>query len=220
MSDPLRWTVVVEPDQIAQLRAEVEWALQHTLEQFTRPRVSMRRRQRLVAVMAAVMLAAVASVWWSDRSFPHRHLSPPFVGAAVVAVVALIAIPFMPRYFAYAVRLAAEQIARRAGALIQPIVHGAPIEYVVADGRVTTNVGNPHLRGLALSDAREVFVTPQVVAIRHGTAARLLFVPAPAADHPVVAELARAGATITAVTGPVERYGAWTQIPGATVRQA
>ncbi len=204
------------------MRRELEWALQHQrarlVERMPQNRLGVRTRQRVGFVVASLMLAFSLWLWTTQPGQPTGGV----IACAAIAVVGLVAVPFVPRYFAWAELAVGKRLARRAEAALRPLEGVVPTtaHYHLHDGRLAMRLRDRELPSLILRDARAVVVTPHAVfAFANAIAPDLLaMIFLPSSDHTLVDELVHGGAVVTRAEGPVARYGEWTALPQAIAR--
>jgi hypothetical protein len=218
--DELEWSFELSTDTLRIVRRELEWALQHQRDRVVRRlpqnKLALRTRQR-AGFAAALFLLAFGSWQWATQPGQPTTL---VAASLVFSVIGLVAVPFLPRYFAWTWRTIGRRLARRAEQLVRPIEDAAPatIHYQLRDARLEMRIGECAPASLALRDARLIITTPNATfAFRHAVA------PEPIAivcgdSGKLVEALANAGATLDRVEGPVARYGEWTALPTATAR--
>lgn len=218
----LTWSCEVSADTVGQLRRELEWALQHRrarlVDRLPQNRLGLRTRQRAGFAIALLLIALSLWMWSTQPGQPSALV----IAALTIAAIALVAVPFVPRYFAWAEHAVGKRLARQAEAALLPLDELVPAtaRYHLHDGRLEIRLGDRALAPLQMRDARGVFVTPHAAFV-FGTviaAEPLATVVIPSADHALLDELAAAGATVTRADGPVARYGEWTVVPAAIVR--
>jgi len=217
------WSCEVSAETLRLMRRELEWALQHQrarlVERLPQHRLGLRTRQRAGFVVAVLLLAFSLWLWTTQPG-----LLPPWfvIASAAIAVVALVAVPFVPRYFAWAARAVGKRLARRAEAALHPLEGVVPTtaHYTLHEGRLAMRLGDRELPPLSLDKARAIVVTPHAVFAFAGAMVQdpLAMVFLPSSDHPLVDELVRGGGVVTRADGPIARYGEWTALPQAISR--
>lgn len=217
----LTWSCEVSSETLRLMRRELEWALQHQraklVDRMPQNRLALRTRQRAAFVLASVLL--VFSLWlWTQPGQPTGFV----IACAVIAVVALVAVPFVPRYFAWAAQAVGKRLARQAVAALEQLERVVPTtaHYHLHDGKLAVRLGDHEHPPLILRNARAVVVTPHAAFPFANTIAPapLAMVLLPSPDHALVDTFADGGATVTRANGPIERYGEWTALPPAIVR--
>ncbi|HTR50228.1 MAG TPA: hypothetical protein VMJ10_05930 [Kofleriaceae bacterium] len=222
MADDLAWTFELSAEAIRIVRRELEWALQHQRDRLVRRlpqnKVALRTRQRVVVVAAIVLLAASGWLWTLERGQPSTLV----IGGVVIAAVALVLVPFMPRYFAWTYRAIGRRIARRAETILAPLASEEPTtaRYELHGDRLAIRYGEQPGDPLELDEVHAAVATAHAVfAFRWPSSPfPLATVFVPSSPHPIVAELERRGIAMARVDGPVARYGEWTALPTATAR--
>jgi len=112
----------------------------------------LRTRQRAGFAVALFLLAFGCWQWATEPGQPTTLVAVTFA----VAVIALIAVPFLPRYFAWTYRAIGRRLAQRAELLVRPLEGGAPatVCYRVRDARLETSIGERDLPPEQLAGAR------------------------------------------------------------------
>ena len=216
MSD-VSWRSDVSAETLRLMRRELEWAIQHRRDKLVnrlpQNRLAMRTRQR-IGLVAAVVLIAV-SVWlWTQPGEPPALV----VASTALGCIALVAVPFMPRYFAWTALAIGKRLAKRAEVALRPLEAIAPTtaRYHLHDGRLEVHHGDRELSPVILRDVRTVVVTPHALFTFPPMSPDphvMIFLPG--SDHPLVTELENGGAVVTRADGPIARYGEWTALPQA-----
>jgi len=153
------WSCEVSAETLRLMRRELEWALQHQrarlVERLPQHRLGLRTRQRAGFVVAVLLLAFSLWLWTTQPG-----LLPPWfvIASAAIAVVALVAVPFVPRYFAWAARAVGKRLARRAEAALHPLEGVVPTtaHYTLHEGRLAMRLGDRELPPLSLDKARAI----------------------------------------------------------------
>ena len=217
----MRWQYEMTREAVPGLQQRYEWALQRQNARFE-ARLPMRRRQRIVGLLAGTALLLILVVYLLDPRGAARH-PLLFVGAPMVFSAFLIAALFMPRIHAWSRRSAGGMLERAAERVYRRIAARAPytIDYELDAETLHARVVALRIdRRFELRRARLVLHAPGVVFLFRSRGAfnphAFAYTPSDAEHTAVLAAVAQHGAEVEALTGPVEGYRA--PIPEARVR--
>jgi hypothetical protein len=235
MADEHTWRFELTGDRVPELQVKLEWALQRQNRQFsdavdrlvtTHPVAESAHRVvpwilRVLGGLGLVLLALIVAL------DPHgaRREAWWLVPAGILFVLVIAIAPYVVqirerirervRGLGPSRRFTGAMLARRAEAIYRKVAAKTPytIDYhLTADALEARAPALGIVRRFELRLARRVLDGGDVLFVfrRHASVAvyRYIYLASPADHDAVVAALTRAGATIAALTGPVEGYSA------------
>lgn len=242
MTEDHTWQYELTRDRVPELQHKLEWALQHQNRRFvdavdrianTHPVAESMHRAvplifRLLGGLGLVLLTLVVAL------DPHgaRRDAAWMVPAGILFVFVIAIAPHVARIragirerirgLAPGRRFTGHMLARRSEAIYRKVAAKAPytIDYrLTADALEACAPALGIVRRLELARARRVLDGGTVLFVFRRDASvaayRYIYLASPADHDAVVAALTRAGATVEALTGPVDGYTA--PVPEARV---